>query len=150
MIDRLLVRNERGNRRIAARFGLAETSLRRHRGSHLPKALMQAQAAGAVVQGDELLLEVQQLQERAQGRLEAAEDAGDLRSACAAIREARGCLELLAKLLGELQASPTVNLVVSPEWIAARTRIVRALEPFPEARQAVARALVAAGPETPQ
>jgi hypothetical protein len=59
-----------------------------------------------------------------------------------AIREARGNLELLARLLGELESSPTVNLVVSPAFIELRTRILRALEPYAEARRAVTAALI--------
>jgi transposase-like protein len=140
-IDRLLVRNERANRRIAARYGLAATSLRRHRDRHLAKTLAKAQAAGEVVTADELLLEVRQLQERAEGLLETAESSGDLRSACAAIREARGCLELLAKLLGELQDSPTVNVLVSPQWQAIQQVLAEVLAPYPEVARKVAAAL---------
>ena len=66
-----------------------------------------------------------------------------------AIREARGNLELLGKLTGELrergiQPAPqnTVNvLVTSPEWLKIRNVIARALQPFPEARAAVVEAL---------
>jgi hypothetical protein len=57
-----------------------------------------------------------------------------------AIREARGNLELLAKLLGELDERP-VNVLLSPEWLNLRTVIVTALEPHPEARGAVLEAI---------
>jgi FixJ family two-component response regulator len=40
-IDRALVAG-RGNRRIAARYGLSENALRRHRGEHIPELLLQA------------------------------------------------------------------------------------------------------------
>jgi hypothetical protein len=56
-----------------------------------------------------------------------------------AIREARGNVELLAKLLGELDERPVVNVVlIDPE---VRDAIVRALAPYGEARLAVANAL---------
>lgn len=54
----------------------------------------------------------------------------------------QGQLELLGKLLGELDERPTVNVLVLPEWAAIRGAMVKALRPYPEARQAVAVALV--------
>jgi hypothetical protein len=40
-----------------------------------------------------------------------------------------------------LDAAPVVNIVLSAEWASLQTVIVHALEPFPEARLAVAGAL---------
>ena len=58
-----------------------------------------------------------------------------------AIREARGSLELLGKLAGQLQEGPTVNILVSAEWRGLQTVILKALEPHAAARLAVAEAL---------
>jgi hypothetical protein len=71
---------------------------------------------------------VRDLQRRALEILDKAEEAGELRTALGAIREARGNLELLAKLLGELDERPVVNLNLSPEWLELRAVIVAALE----------------------
>ena len=49
----------------------------------------------------------------------------------------QGHLELLAKLIGQLDERPVVNLLVMPEWLALRGRIVAALAAYPEARAAV-------------
>jgi hypothetical protein len=73
--------------------------------------------------------------------LERAEKAGELRTALSAIREVRGNLELLAKLLGELRENPTVNLVVAPQWLTLRATILQVLEPYPDARNALCVAL---------
>lgn len=81
------------------------------------------------------------LQTRTLNILDAAEQSGDLRTALGAIREARGNLELLGKLAGELQAGQVVNILVSPQWVTLRSVILESLEPFPEARLAVASAL---------
>ena len=55
-------------------------------------------------------------------------------------------IELLAKLTGELDDKPEVNIVLSPQWLTIRGAILEALEPFPEARVAVgARLLTVAG-----
>ena len=77
--------------------------------------------------------------------LERAEETGDLRTALAAISQARGNLELLGKLAGELDERPVVNLNISSEWQELRTVIVRALEPHPAAHKAVLRALEGVG-----
>jgi hypothetical protein len=58
-----------------------------------------------------------------------------------AVKELRSNLELLAKLRGELDERPVVNLHMSTEWLELRTAIVVALEPFPDASYAVLRAL---------
>jgi hypothetical protein len=50
-------------------------------------------------------------------------------------------LELVAKLLGELDERPQINVTMSGEWLTVRSIIVQTLTPFPEARTAVARAL---------
>ena len=92
-----------------------------------------------------LLDQVKGLQSRAYAILDKAEEAGELRTALSAIREARGNLELLAKLLGELDERPVVNLNVSPEWLELRAVIVGALELHPDARESVLRAIESAG-----
>jgi hypothetical protein len=46
-------------------------------------------------------------------------------------------LELLAKLLGELDDRPQINLLVAPEWHKVRAALLDALLLFPDARTAV-------------
>jgi hypothetical protein len=70
---------------------------------------------------------VRDLQVRTFAILEAAEASEQHRTALSAIREARSNLELLAKLLGELDDRPTVNVLISPEWLELRAVIVRRL-----------------------
>ena len=84
------------------------------------------------------------MQGKTLGILLRAEGAGDLRTVLGAIREARGNVELLAKLSGELDERPVVNLLISPEWLELRAVIVGALEPHPEALHAVVGALESA------
>jgi hypothetical protein len=67
-----------------------------------------------------------------------AEQAGDLKIALAAIREARNCLELLARLTGELTQEGTFNVLVAPAWLQVRGLLLATLTPYPEARSAVA------------
>ena len=98
-----------------------------------------------MAQADDLLDQVRHLQTHALDILNRAEKAGDLRTALAAISQARGNLELLGKLAGELDERPVVNLNVSPEWLELRAVIVGALEPYSEARGAVLKAIEGSG-----
>ena len=127
---------------ISAKYrDISEDALGRHKANHLPAKLIMAEKAKEVAQADSLLEQVRDLQGRALAILDQAEMSGDLRTALGAIREARGNLELLAKLLGELSDAPQVNLNVSPEWLQIRAVIVTALEPHPEAKNSVLRAI---------
>jgi hypothetical protein len=127
---------------IAAKYrDISEDALGRHKANHLPAKLVMAEKAKEVAQADSLLEQVRDLQGRALAILEAAEASEQHRTALSAIREARGNLELLAKLLGELDDRPQVNVLISPEWLELRAVIVGALEPYTDARGAVLRAI---------
>lgn len=54
----------------------------------------------------------------------------------------QGTLELLAKLLGELDERPTVTIVASPQWHLMRSALVDTLAAWPDARAAVAARLM--------
>ena len=140
-IDRALVEGV-STAEISGRYRtVGERAVRRHRSNHLPAKLVMAEKAAEVAEADNLLDQVGDLQRRALAILDRAEEVGELRTALSAIREARGNLELLAKLLGELDERPVVNLNVSPEWLELRAVIVTALQPHPEAMSAVVGAL---------
>ena len=130
-------------RTIADQNGVSKTALIRHKAEHVPRALAKAHEAREKAQADDLLLQVRALQGSALRILVRAERDGDGRTALAAIREARGNLELLAKLLGELDERPQINILVAPEWLAVRAAMLAALAPYVEARVAVAAALAA-------
>ena len=103
-IDSSLIRGE-PLRSIAGRHGLSATALHRHKVAHLPKALAKAQEAQEIVQADSLLEEVEALMARTDTICEESMANGDMRLALSAIREKRGCLELLGKVTGELDGS---------------------------------------------
>jgi transposase-like protein len=132
-------------RSVAKRFGLSESAVYRHKTEHLPAHLLKAREVEEAARADDLLAQVRNLQTHALDILERAEKSRDLRSALSAISQARGNLELLGKLAGELDERPVVNLNISPEWLELRAVIVGALEPHPAAHGAVLRALDSVG-----
>jgi hypothetical protein len=143
-IDQMLV-NRRPFRTIAGQMQLSKSALIRHHDDHLPAQLAQAQQAVEVAQAEDLLDQVRILRSKAVDLLRKAEAAGDYRTALAGVREARACVELLLEVEGELDRRPTVNVLVSPEWVEVRARLLQALADYPDARAAVAAALL--GPE---
>jgi hypothetical protein len=111
-------------RSVAKRFELSESAVYRHKTEHLPAHLLKAREAEEAARAADLLEQVRHLQTHALNILERAEKTGDLRTALAAISQARGNLELLGKLAGELDERPVVNLNVSAEWLELRALIV--------------------------
>jgi transposase-like protein len=140
-IDASLCVSSASGRDVARRHGLTEASVRRHRRRHLPKTMLNAEKAQEAARADDLLAQVRELQAKTLSTLLAAERDGDRQTVLRAVREARGNLELLARLLGELDERPVVNLVLSPEWTSVRSVLLAALAPHTEARVAVAAAL---------
>ena len=140
-IDKALVSGS-AKRDVSALFRVSEDAVTRHAAAHLPKALAQAHEAREAERADDLLSEARRLKEITMGLLGRAVQANDLRTALVAVREARGSLELIGKLLGELDEHPQVNVMVSAEWVAVRTTLLAALGPYPDARAAVAARLL--------
>ncbi len=154
-IDAALV-GEVANRRIAAQYAVSEQAVRRHREDHLPSVMVKSEQAKEVTRADDLIGHLKEITARterlyqiADGIIGKAAKTEDWRTALMAVREAsnankeaRANLELLGELLGELNRNPTVNILVAPEFVRIQTVLLHALAPYPEARVAVAQALV--------
>ena len=118
---------------LASRFGLSEDSLSRHRGSHL-EGEVSFKAQGLDPQ--ELLVDLMANKLAAQ---EAAQSASSPREKLEALREVRQTTEAIAKLTGAYRQVDQKHLL--PFWTKMRTTLLKALAPYPEAREAVLRAL---------
>ena len=140
-INAALIANE-PFRHIAARYGTSTGALQRHKADDLPSIMVKSEEAKEVAHADDLVWQIKQLRNKAIGILGKAETAGDLKTALMGVREARACIELLAEMEGELNRNPTVNILVAPEWLQVRTVMLQALQSYPDARTAVAAALV--------
>jgi hypothetical protein len=68
-------------------------------------------------------------------------DEGDRRTALMALQTEIKQLELTAKLTGQLNEAPQVNLLMNPEFMKLKQIIVKELAPYPEARVALSDAL---------
>lgn len=115
-IEAALVRGD-PFRHIAERYGTASSSLVRHR-EHVRDALVQAKESKSEERGQTLLEQVRWLQQTTLKALETAERDDDTRCLLAAVKEARGNLELLGKLTGELATGPTAVAIAGAQATA--------------------------------
>jgi hypothetical protein len=165
-IDRAIVSGiSLGN--VAERYKLAKTSVFRHKAEHIRNAVERAERAQnvAVAQSGASTLETAEgCVRRALDLLTVAEvrdehgkltKATDIKGAVAALNSAAKHLGLQAELRGEVQRGAKMSILVDakgtprPEWLALEGALFAALRPYPEAADAVARALSGLGDGAP-
>ncbi|OPY36758.1 MAG: hypothetical protein A4E35_01868 [Methanoregula sp. PtaU1.Bin051] len=148
----------RGLRSIEKEFGVSRSALSRHnRGKCVKKPLLElvrSPACPPVLKQEicdlgaaGVIDRINVLVSQTDAILKSALDGNDPRLALAAGRECRENLALLARLTGELSAVGTLNQqqvnigITREEYDKTISAIIRALEPFAEARQSVLAAL---------
>jgi hypothetical protein len=120
--------------KVAEQFNLMDRGVRLHREKHLPKTLVRAKKLQEQSAADELLERVEKIHNKAWSIMQEAERNRKYSSAVGALREARQCLELTGRLLGELKSGHTINIHYNPQWVQLRGTIFAVLEEYPEAR----------------
>lgn len=155
-IDKALVTGT-SHRNVAEQFRLSPSAVYRHKRGHLAARLKRAfeakgtREAVALVQHrteeqarevGQALDVVQQLRAINSATLQVLQKARESEKhslSLQAVDRIHRQIELQAKLLGELQeTAPQVNVLVAPEWRELRVTVLQALQPYPEARAAVA------------
>jgi len=148
---------------IADYFRLSKTTLMNHyngnpdknESSHISELLLKSEDAKDALRADNTFAEYQRakariedLSKKTYDLLAKAEAEEDHKACIGYIRECRGQegelreqRKLLAELEGKLATQPQVNITLNAEWIELRTLIIKALEPYPQAREAVVNAL---------
>lgn len=142
-------------RALARRYaGLSIDGLYRHANRHLPPQLRAKLIAGPSIEGvdldklretesQSLLAHLVNLRNRLFASLDVAEEHGDSAMVARVSAQIHHNLEIVGKLLGDLTTGSTTiqNILVAPEYVAMRVELTKALAPYPDARQAVARVL---------
>jgi hypothetical protein len=106
-LDRAIIRGVSLRNLEAQHPGLSRGAIDRHRKKCLPMALEKAKELGAeVVSCGMVEDEVKALVVEATNIRKKAAAIGDYRLALLSIREARGCLELVARITGEINSEP--------------------------------------------
>jgi hypothetical protein len=128
-------------RTIEDRFKVTHGPLSRHTNDCLAEDVQQALREYRAKNGVKVLGKLSAMIDRLDAFLDKAEAADNALEFRAVAAEWRKQLELIAKLQGELAQEGTVTIINNPEWVQLRTAILVALEPHPEVREDVLKAL---------
>ena len=139
---------------VARRYRLGHDSVYRHvRNGHLPAQLRAQLLAGPDLaidlnklretESQSLLANLVSLRHRLFASLDSAEEVGDGLMLARIAGQLHHNLEITGKLLGDLGVGSTsiTNVLIQPAYVEMRFELVRALGPYPEARQAAAKVL---------
>ena len=143
-IDRGLVAGQ-SLRDLSALFRVSEDSLARHRDSHLPQAVQKAQEQEDVRQALDVVAQLKAINGVTMQILSEARQQKNPDVALKAVDRIQRQIELQAKLLGDLDERPVVNVVLSADWIALREALFTILAPHPAIRADMARKLIELG-----
>jgi len=132
-------------RDIAGRHDLSKSAVERHRKECIPLTVKKAHAHAEDMRAAELVAQIKDLHNVALDALRRAQEADDVRTILAAVREGRENLVAIGKLTAGVNDKPIVNVHINTQWVEIRTVILRALEDYPEARWALSDALAAIG-----
>ena len=101
-IDQALAMGAASRRRIAAQYGLVETSIRRHERRHLPEALVSSQAILDDQRAKSLLARVDKMVMRLEKAADQCDNGGTIADLLAVAKDLRPYHELLGKVSGEI------------------------------------------------
>jgi hypothetical protein len=123
---------------LAKKYRLNNQALYKHRQNHLLPLMAAHEAAEELAHAESLWDELRRLKRHGWRFLERSERKNDSPSIAAAMREVRSCIELCAKLEGQIQENTVINVINLPQWQVLQQVLITTLEAFPEARLAVA------------
>jgi hypothetical protein len=121
---------------------LTRSSIERHAtNGHIPAKLLKAQEREDVRQALDVVQQLKAVNSASWGVLQQARQAGEPNLVLRAVDRVQKQLELQAKLLGDLDERPVINILNNPQFVQVQAAVVQALEHHPEARESVVRAL---------
>lgn len=142
-INALLLRNV-PYKEIAEQYGGSVTSIHRHKQHMMAQMQNIPEDIAEVTEPGVVMGQIAELNRRADYLYREAIKTKDLLNAGRALKELREIVALYAKLTGELNTAAQVvhqHVHINPEWVALRQTMLNALAPYPEAREALVKAL---------
>lgn len=129
------------NRRIATRFSVNEASLRRHKANCIKETVQALQEEREVQLAWNVVSEMGWIHDQAHLIYTDARDEKDHASSLRTLSELRKQIELRNEI--ESRSDESLKSAFLQQWATIREIIFAALAPFPDAKLAVARALLA-------
>lgn len=145
--DRLIQRSVscESYRSIAEEFGVSESSLLRHATNCIADQISKAKDIADTIGGESLKCRLKAHRERIEDCFSRALASDNLRDChnfiTDGLAEMKFEAELEGKIAAQAQVNVQVNVLQSPEWISLQSRLIKALEPYPEARAEVVHAI---------
>lgn len=140
-INKQLINGE-SYRSISKLFGVSEQSILRHKENHISELLFKSKEITDLAQADNLTLYLNTEYQDIKNIKKQAIEKGNHDLTLKAIDRSLKTIEIVAKVYGLIQKqSININILQNPEWLELRTKIVKALDPYPEAKLAVVNAL---------
>lgn len=129
-------------RNVARRRSVTVSALFRHKRDHLPGHLVKAAEEEDLAQAIDVVRQLKAINAACLEILQKSRADGKHSISLRAVDRIHRQIELQARLLGELrETGPQVNVLIAAEWHEIRMTIFNVLEPYPEARAALAEAL---------
>ena len=139
-INQMLI-SEKPLLQISKKYAISYSALIRHYENHITRDMTRSVDAEKVSNADSLLQKLIEYENDARRYRDMAEEDGDIDLALRAVDRALKCVEIGSKIRGLIQEQTQVNILVNPQWIELRSTIIKALEPYPDARRAIIDAL---------
>lgn len=136
-VDKALVDHRLSYRQLASNYGLSLSAMYRHARNHIPEILTKAHNIKEVAHADVLRDRIERLVSQSEQLLEHGRSKERGVDWAAGLRELRKSYELLARVSGELDERPQINLIATEQWIEIRTRLIAVLGAYPEAKRKV-------------
>jgi len=125
-------------RKIAEQFELSEAALSRHLKEHIAPYVSRLRDEEGMRAALDVVEQLREINDAAKEILDEAREADEWVPALQAIDRVQKKLEFQAKLMGDIDERPQVNVMIDQR---VQTALLEALRPYPEAGYAVAEAL---------
>jgi hypothetical protein len=126
---------------IASQFGVGNNSVQRHADEHVKAEIAEHKEVRDEAQALDVVKQLRTINHYALTVMSEARSSGNPELLLKAIDRVQRQIELQAKLLGDLDERPQINILVSSDWLTIRAVLMAALLPYAEARLAVSAAL---------
>jgi hypothetical protein len=126
---------------VASDFGVSYNKIYYHCKNEHHLRGIQPDPEGDLADARAIYREIALWHKEAKDLYKEAKESGNGGLALKGLDKALKCLELLARIQGQIQDVTQINVLVNPQWVSLRTTIIEALEPYPEAREAVIHAI---------
>lgn len=128
--------------KIAQDFALSYDAFYRHiKANHHIREVTAIPTSAELATSEDIYKEIERWHDEAKDLQRAAKAGGDIKTALLGLEKALKCLELMLRIHGQISDAPQITIINNPEWVEIRTLIIGALDPFPDAKQAVCEVL---------